>query len=1002
MGDQNWALALSRGLWGGALLVLGSVTLTQTNFPSQAIASPSPAIQANAARVLGQSGPAAPASSSPTWQEEHSALIKGLMTAAALAVTYGGVLLVKPRLLLWLPGKLKIPNTPIDLPLGFLLWLKYHPRVLDAWVADHLPEVRADFSKKLTVADRAIHIPIQIQLDGKLVDQLTPALLRPGFSRSPATLLLVGEGGVGKTSFACQIARWGLGLTEPNESQAQTVCRHKMLPVLIEQELGDTALRTALHEQLPRNADGTFIADELLDALLRQRRVLVILDHVSEMSDGTYAQMKQALEASPINALIITSRLKEKNLGRTRYQLLQPQKIEGARLSRFIEPYLEAQGKKDLFEDDEEFLRTCRRLSNMMAATLQSATALLVKLYIEQVIIVGEQKTFLLPDNIPDLMLEYLCQLNREESIDASIRRDNVEIQQHAKRVAWECLKHTYRPADASYTHVLAALTDDSAANPIAEAKARLAYLRKPLGLIQISPSETTVKIVLDPVAEYLAALHVTDYCQQDDSNERWQEFFETVDADPSSLPAMRGFLLAARNCYEKERKLSEEVLAGLNERSNFDPVAQEDALRRQRVNRLIDNLDDSEDYILVQTIQNLRKLGHSAYKAIPDLLKVLKSPDRSASIRIEALDALIYIQQDRVALKQILREVLANRSAADASEVRAAAMVRAAAIKGLLQLRDEPDGLVPLLQSYFNDEGEIGVVRVQAGEGLRQLGVLPQLLVVQVFDQDTHHIQLVDPPKICTVKPSDDVDLTLVQVPGGRFLMGSPEGDSDERPQHEVTIEEFWLGQFPITQAQYEAVVGSNPATFRLGANHPVETINWHAAVAFCQRLTELTELEFRLPSEAEWEYACRAGTTTLFHFGPTITTDLANYRGTDWDYGGQLISGSYGPGPKCVFREQTTPVGQFPPNAFGLYDMHGSVWEWCADHYHDTYEGAPLDNTPWLSSDERSSRLLRGGAWASPPQSCRSTYRLTYSPDNRLNLIGFRVVCSAARVLK
>ena len=156
-----------------------------------------------------------------------------------------------------------------------------------------------------------------------------------------------------------------------------------------------------------------------------------------------------------------------------------------------------------------------------------------------------------------------------------------------------------------------------------------------------------------------------------------------------------------------------------------------------------------------------------------------------------------------------------------------------------------------------------------------------------------------------------------------------------------------------------------------------------------------------FRLPSEAEWEYACRAGTTTPFHFGPTITTDLANYRGTDWDYGGQIYSGSYGPGPKGVYREQTTPVGLFPPNAFGLYDMHGNVWEWCADHYHNSYEGAPTDNAPWLSSDERSNRLLRGGAWNSPPQSCLSSYRSNYSPDSRNDRIGFRVVSLLASTL-
>ncbi|WP_240966794.1 SUMF1/EgtB/PvdO family nonheme iron enzyme [Nodosilinea sp. P-1105] len=976
----------------GAVLWLAAQASVLARPPAPIIPSPSPGTSVTLSQNQGQASPAPGASPLQTWPQQHSAFVNGALTVVILVLAYGGVLLVKPRWLLWLPGKLKIPNTPIDLPIGLLLWLKYQPRVLDAWVADHLLAVRKDFCKKGTVKDRSIHIPIQIQLDGQLVDELTPALLRPGFSRSPATLLLVGEGGVGKTSFACQIARWGLGLVDTNDPSPQALCKQAMLPVLIEQELDNTPLRIAIRDQLPRNPDGTFIADDLLDALLRQRRVLVILDHVSEMSDGTYNQMKQALEATPINALIITSRLKEKNLGRPSYDLLQPQKIEGGKLSRFIEPYLEAQGQKDLFEDDTEFYRTCTRLSSMMAATLQSATALLVRMYVDQVIEAGGLKTAQLPDNIPALMLSYLRWLNRPEQVDASQRHDNDQVQQDAKRVAWECLKHTYRPTDAKRPDVLAALGATEPGSATEAAKARLTYLEKPLGLVQQEPA---VKIVLDPVAEYLAALHVTEFCQQAEPTERWQQFFETLTADDETLAAMRGFLLAVRNCAEAERPLPEPVLPCLNEVAALDSDALEQARRRQRVNKLIDELYDSEDKYLEQAIHNLRDEGHYAQRAIPDLLKLLSSPQREPTLRTEALTALMQIQPDQTALGQLLQDLLANRG--DASEV------RVAAIKGLLQIGDRVDGLVPLLQGYFDDTSDVGTVRVQAGEGLRKLGVLQQLLVVQVFDLYTHQIQLVEPPKTHILKLSEDVELTLVYIPGGQFLMGSPEGEgySDEYPQHEVTIEEFWLGQCPVTQSQYEAVVGSNPATFRLGGNHPVETVNWHAAVAFCQRLSELTELEFRLPSEAEWEYACRAGTTTPFHFGPTITTDLANYRGTDWDYGGQILSGSYGPGPKGIFREQTTPVGQFPPNAFGLYDMHGNVWEWCADHYHDNYEGAPNNNAPWLSSDKRNDRLLRGGSWSNPPQNCRSFVRNYDSPDYRNNYFGFRVVGSAARAL-
>ena len=188
-------------------------------------------------------------------------------------------------------------------------------------------------------------------------------------------------------------------------------------------------------------------------------------------------------------------------------------------------------------------------------------------------------------------------------------------------------------------------------------------------------------------------------------------------------------------------------------------------------------------------------------------------------------------------------------------------------------------------------------------------------------------------------------ITLDLVKIPGGRFQMGAPAaGRSDDGgPQHSVTVPEFWLGKYAVTQAQYQAVMGTNPSKFSAnGANRPVEQVSWQEAVAFCEKLSQQAGRTYRLPSEAEWEYACRAGTTTPFHFGPAITTDLANYDG---NY-------TYGNGSKGVYRQQTTEVGSFPPNAFGLYDMHGNVWEWCADHWHGNYDGAPTDGTAWLSS--------------------------------------------------
>jgi formylglycine-generating enzyme required for sulfatase activity len=175
-------------------------------------------------------------------------------------------------------------------------------------------------------------------------------------------------------------------------------------------------------------------------------------------------------------------------------------------------------------------------------------------------------------------------------------------------------------------------------------------------------------------------------------------------------------------------------------------------------------------------------------------------------------------------------------------------------------------------------------------------------------------------------------VTLEMVEIPAGEFMMGSIAGEldreNDESPQHRVSVPSFYIGRFAVTQAQWQKVMGTSPSGFK-GEKNPVENVTWNDAQEFCKKLSQQTGRQYRLPSEAEWEYACRAGTTTPFHFGETITTDLANYDG---NY-------TYGSGTKGVYRIKTTPVGSFPANEFGLCDMHGNVWEWCADIWHDNY---------------------------------------------------------------
>lgn len=239
---------------------------------------------------------------------------------------------------------------------------------------------------------------------------------------------------------------------------------------------------------------------------------------------------------------------------------------------------------------------------------------------------------------------------------------------------------------------------------------------------------------------------------------------------------------------------------------------------------------------------------------------------------------------------------------------------------------------------------------------------------------------------------------LDMVEIPGGTFIVGSPPnevGRNDaESPQRQVKVTRFFMGKYEVTQRQYEAIMRTNPSRFKEnGANRPVETVSWNNAVEFCKRLSQKTRRAYRLPSEAEWEYACRAGTTTPFHFGATITTELANYNG-------ELEQ--YGFAPKGQYRYQTLPVGSFAPNAFGLHDMHGNVLEWCEDVWNDNFKGSPTDGSAWITeeNDKLLTRLLRGGSWYLHPHYCRSAYRIWLHPDDGIsNLIGFRVVCSVAQ---
>ena len=262
-----------------------------------------------------------------------------------------------------------------------------------------------------------------------------------------------------------------------------------------------------------------------------------------------------------------------------------------------------------------------------------------------------------------------------------------------------------------------------------------------------------------------------------------------------------------------------------------------------------------------------------------------------------------------------------------------------------------------------------------------------------------------------------EGIELELMEIPGGSFFMGSPadelERSEDESPQHEVNVSSFFMGKYPITQAQWRVVAGwesverkldVNPAYFKDREDsdrRPVEQVSWYDAKEFCARLSQKTKRDYRLPTEAEWEYACRAvirehssaksEQLTVeewnekyhqpFHFGETISTELANYDG---NY-------TYGRGVKGKSRGETTKVEYFQfANAFGLYDMHGNVFEWCEDH--------SKDSSARLSSYKNIIKVRRGGSWKNQPKDCRSAYRVNLISDYRNNTLGLRVVLRVA----
>ena len=280
-----------------------------------------------------------------------------------------------------------------------------------------------------------------------------------------------------------------------------------------------------------------------------------------------------------------------------------------------------------------------------------------------------------------------------------------------------------------------------------------------------------------------------------------------------------------------------------------------------------------------------------------------------------------------------------------------------------------------PVVRRQYDGEWAIRVVQVPPGEKAEE------------FEYVIEGEKKKGKPRVLTVDLGGGETMDFVRIEPGTFQMGAPDGEKEasdeEKPQRKVEITKgFYLGKFEVTQGQYKAITGDTPSKFK-GDRLPVETVSWDDAVEFCEAMSKKVKRAAALPSEAQWEYACRAGTTTPFHFGSKLNGDLANCNG-NYPYGTDV---------KGAYKEKTVAVGSYPANPWGLHDMHGNAWEWCRDYYggYDKVQGAK--DPVQLTKQSIDSRVLRGGSWIYVAGFCRAAYRRNVAPDFRTFNFGFRV---------
>ncbi len=602
------------------------------------------------------------------WFLGHPWFVGILIYIISLLILSYLLLWLHPLGLLFLNEKLiplqefAIPFKTDQLKISLQHWLiigffRYHPRVLDAWVHAHVKNAREVFEEIDAVKRRKIHIPLPLLWDNRQdIAEPAPEDFKPSFNKKQARVVICGEGGTGKTSLACQLGRWAM-----QENPELRLCdSHLMLPVLLDDDIkkqnsGSTralsplvdAVRNRLSDLV--RADDT-IPDGLLLELLKCRRVLVIIDHFSEMNEQTIEAITPDYSAFPINALIITSR--HENVGGSMSKtIIRPQRIQGDKISSFIHAYLTQRNERNSF-DDAEFFGACQQLSTMVGA--RDVNVLLAKLYAEQMAQANKGKgKDELPDNIPTLVLQYLNHVN---AIGDKQKFDPPTIQRAGQIIAWQCLHRTFRPMSAHCDEIKAALAQNL---PQHKPEELLGYFENQLRLIKkVEPEYSRLQFDDGPIAEYLAALHFWNDSFKGENGRK--DFLRQADSLERAVASPQGFLAAVRDCClakSTECPVPPDFLHELTKRIKLNPEVIEKKQLKQCIRYYISGLSLPEAKDRRWAANALGKLKEKAQDAVPVLIRALR--DHNTRVQKAAIDALGQIGVASKPALPVLLEVL-------------------------------------------------------------------------------------------------------------------------------------------------------------------------------------------------------------------------------------------------------------------------------------------------------------------------------------------------------